>query len=113
MKIFIFICSSFLPVFMIFYSFIGKNIKRNKLVGFRTRKSLENDVIWEKAQFIFCKLLFISGIILLLTTLPLNVFSIYFSSMDYNIFSIIIIAIQFIVLIIITITTQIKITKKD
>jgi uncharacterized membrane protein len=94
---------------MVFYSFVGKKIKRNDMAGFRTEKSMENDVIWEKAQLIFCKLLFIGGLILSLTTIPLNIYFFFFSSANSGIYSIIIIIIQTVVIIILALLTRNKI----
>jgi uncharacterized membrane protein len=109
MSIFLFIFCSLIPLIMIFYSFVGKKIKRNDIAGFRTEKSMENDVIWEKAQFIFCKLLFIGGLILSLTTIPLNIYFFFFSSVNSGIYSIIIVVIQTVVIIILAILTRNKI----
>ena len=109
MNIFLFIFCSLIPLIMVFYSFVGKKIKRNDMAGFRTEKSMENDVIWEKAQLIFCKLLFIGGLILSLTTIPLNIYFFFFSSVNSGIYSIIIVIIQTVVTIILAILTRNKI----
>ena len=113
MKTLLFICCSFIPVFMVIFSFIGRKIKRNYLVGFRTGVSLENDVIWKKAQLIFCKLLFVVGLILSLITIPPNIYFFFFSSIDGGIYSLIIVVIQTIAVIILAIITQNKITAQS